>query len=42
MARTSITVRLDRDVLDWLTAQEAGQETRINAILRMHMEAQRR
>ena len=34
-----VTVRLDRDVLDWLKAQGRGYQTRINAILRAYYEA---
>ena len=41
-AKASITIRVDRDVIDWFKAQGAGYQTRINAILRMYMEAQRR
>jgi len=37
-----ITVRLDKDVLDWLRAQGAGYQTRINAILRGYMEHARK
>ena len=40
--KASITIRVDRDVIDWFKAQGAGYQTRINAILRMYMEAQRR
>lgn len=35
-----ITVRLDRDVLEWFKGQGAGYQTRINALLRAYMEAQ--
>jgi uncharacterized protein (DUF4415 family) len=37
-----ITVRLDKDVLDWLRAQGAGYQTRLNAILRGYMEHARK
>jgi uncharacterized protein (DUF4415 family) len=37
-----ITMRLDKDVLDWLRAQGAGYQTRINAILRGYMEHARK
>ena len=37
-----ITVRLDKDVLDWLRAEGAGYQTRINAILRGYMEHARK
>ena len=44
MPRTkpAITIRLDSDVLDWFKAQGKGYQTRINAVLRMYMEAQKR
>ena len=44
MPRTkpAITIRLDPDVLDWFKAQGKGYQTRINAVLRMYMEAQKR
>lgn len=44
MPRTkpAITIRLDPDVLDWFRAQGKGYQTRINAVLRMYMEAQKR
>ena len=34
-----ISLRLDRDVLDWLRAQGPGYQTTINRILRDRMEA---
>ena len=37
-----ITVRLDKDILDWLRAQGAGYQTRMNAILRGYMEHARK
>jgi len=44
MPRTkpAITIRLDPDVLEWFKAQGKGYQTRINAILRLYMEAQKR
>lgn len=36
-----VTIRLDQDVLEWFKAQGKGYQTRINAVLRMYMEAQR-
>ena len=41
-AKPAITIRLDPDVLDWFKTQGKGYQTRINAVLRMYMEAQRR
>lgn len=37
-----ITLRLDRDVLNWFKNQGRGYQTRINALLRAYMEAQER
>jgi len=34
-----VTIRLDRQVLDWFKAQGRGYQTRINALLRAYMEA---
>ena len=39
--KESITLRLDADLLDWLRG-ERGYQTRINAVLRTYMQAQRR
>lgn len=39
--KTSITIRLDAEVLEWFKAQGAGYQTRINAVLRSYMEAQK-
>ena len=36
-----ITIRLDPDVLTWFRGLGKGYQTRINAVLRMYMEAQR-
>ena len=38
--KQSVTVRLDRDVLDWFKSQGKGYQTRINAVLRLYMESQ--
>jgi uncharacterized protein (DUF4415 family) len=40
--KPAITIRLDPDVLEWFKSQGKGYQTRINAILRMYMEAQQR
>jgi uncharacterized protein (DUF4415 family) len=37
--KTQMTLRLDRDVLDWFKSQGRGYQTRINALLRAYMEA---
>jgi uncharacterized protein (DUF4415 family) len=40
--KQQLTVRLDRDVVDWFKAQGSGYQTRMNADLRSYVEAQRR
>ena len=40
--KSTITMRLDSDVLDWFKSQGGGYQTRINAVLRMYMEAHRK
>jgi uncharacterized protein (DUF4415 family) len=35
-----LTIRVDRDVVQWLKKNGPGYQTRINAILRSYMEAQ--
>lgn len=37
--KSSITVRLDTDVLEWFRSQGKGYQTRMNAVLRTYMEA---
>lgn len=37
--KKSVTLRLDPDVVDWFRSQGRGYQTRINAVLRMYMEA---
>ena len=39
--KTSISLRVDLDVLDWFKAQGDGYQTRINAVLRAFREASR-
>lgn len=41
-AKTQITVRLDRDVLEWFRGQGKGYQTRMNAVLKAYMESERR
>lgn len=36
--KTQISIRIDRDVLDWLKSKGPGHLTRINTILRAQME----
>ncbi len=38
-SKTAVTIRLDRQVLDWFKAKGPGYQTRINALLRAYMEA---
>ena len=40
-SKSSITIRLDPEVLEWFKSQGKGYQTRINAVLRMYMEAQK-
>ncbi len=37
--KAQITLRIDRDVLDWYKKQGRGYQTRINALLRAYMQA---
>ena len=37
--KTQITLRLDRDVLEWFRNQGKGYQTRINAILKAYKKA---
>ena len=39
-AKQTVTIRLDADLLDWLR-REKGYQSRINAVLRTYMDAQR-
>ena len=41
-SKQRVTLRLDADVLSWFKAQGKGYQTRINALLRAHMDAHRR
>jgi len=36
-----VSIRLDRDVMEWFRRQGKGYQTRINAVLRTYVEAQR-
>lgn len=36
-----VTIRLDVDMLEWFKAAGPGYQTRINQVLREHMDAQR-
>jgi uncharacterized protein (DUF4415 family) len=37
--KIATSVRLDRDVLTWFRSKGKGHQTRINAVLRNHMQA---
>lgn len=39
--KKQLTIRLDEDLLDWFKAQGSGYQTRINAVLRSYVEAQK-
>jgi uncharacterized protein (DUF4415 family) len=41
-SKAQLTLRIDRDVLEWFRAQGRGYQTRMNAVLRSFVEAQRR
>jgi len=40
--KAQVTIRLDREVLDWFKAQGKGYQTQINAVLRTYKEARSR
>ena len=40
-SKERVTVRLDHDIVDWLKAQGRGYQSRINAILRAYVDAQK-
>lgn len=37
-----VTVRIDRDVLEWVKAHGSRYQSRMNAVLRSYMEAHRK
>jgi uncharacterized protein (DUF4415 family) len=37
--KTSVTLRLDKDVVDWYKKQGKGYQTRMNAVLKAYMKA---
>jgi uncharacterized protein (DUF4415 family) len=39
--KETITIRLDKDVLTWFRGRGKGYQTRINAVLRRYMTAQK-
>lgn len=38
--KQAITIRIDKDVLNWYKSQGKGYQTRMNAVLRIYMERQ--
>jgi uncharacterized protein (DUF4415 family) len=40
--KQQLTVRFDADIIDWFKAQGAGYQTRMNAVLRSYVEAQKK
>jgi uncharacterized protein (DUF4415 family) len=40
--KTSVHLRLDRDVVEWFRARGIGHLTRMNAVLRAYVDAQNR
>jgi uncharacterized protein (DUF4415 family) len=40
--KQQLTVRFDSDVIAWFKAQGAGYQTRMNAVLRSYVDAQRK
>lgn len=40
--KRQLTVRFDQDIIEWFKAQGAGYQTRMNAVLRGYVEAQKR
>jgi uncharacterized protein (DUF4415 family) len=40
--KRQITIRLDQDVLDWFKSKGEGYQTRINAVLRSYVEAEKK
>lgn len=41
VTKKQLTVRFDQDVVDWFREQGPGYQTRMNAVLRSYVEAQR-
>lgn len=37
--KTSVSLRIDADILEWFKAQGSGYQTRINAVLRAYRDA---
>lgn len=41
-AKTPVNAKFDEDVVNWFKSQGRGYQTRMNAVLRRYMEAQRK
>lgn len=41
-SKQQLTIRYDGDVIDWFRAQGPGYQTRMNAVLRSYVDAQKR
>ena len=41
-SKQQLTIRLDRDVIEWFKTQGAGYQTRMNAVLKSFVEAQKK
>ncbi len=41
-SKRAVSLRVDRDVLEWFKSHGSGYQTRMNAVLRAYMEAQQR
>jgi len=41
-AKQMVSLRLDRDVLDWFKSRGKGYQTRVNAVLRAYVDAHKR
>ncbi|TMA61013.1 MAG: BrnA antitoxin family protein [Deltaproteobacteria bacterium] len=39
-AKTHLSVRFDKDIVDWFKRQGPGYQTRMNAVLRAYMQSQ--
>ena len=39
--KAKISIRLDKDILEWFKAEGKGYQTKINAVLRSYIEAHR-
>jgi uncharacterized protein (DUF4415 family) len=40
--KAQLTIRVDREVLEWFRQQGSGYQTRINALMRAYMEAHKK